>query len=73
MSIHEYFDRTYTEWSVRGFLNECKKEPFQVKLDTYLKSLENIARSDKGKRSEKAQLLIDRYKKASIKCFLFGM
>ncbi|CAG8691628.1 hypothetical protein RhiirA5_434819 [Rhizophagus irregularis] len=70
MSIHEYFDQTYTEWNIREFLNECNKEPFQQKIDTYLKSIENIVRSDKEKRSKKAQHLFDRYKKASKKCFL---
>ncbi|GBC22396.2 hypothetical protein GLOIN_2v1770754 [Rhizophagus irregularis DAOM 181602=DAOM 197198] len=67
MSIHEYFDQTYTEWNIREFLNECNKEPFQQKIDTYLKSIENIVRSDKEKRSKKAQHLFDRYKKAITK------
>ncbi|GES85283.1 hypothetical protein GLOIN_2v1783849 [Rhizophagus clarus] len=48
MSIHEYFDRTYTEWS-------------------------NIARSDKGKRGEKAQHLFDRYKKEVKNCFCWNV
>ncbi|CAG8701277.1 319_t:CDS:2, partial [Gigaspora rosea] len=64
MIVEEYFNKKHTEWNIIGFLNECDKEPFQLKLDLYLRSLENIASCAERKRKEKAQLLLDRYRKA---------
>ncbi|CAH1767977.1 4138_t:CDS:2, partial [Entrophospora sp. SA101] len=53
----------YSEWCITGFLNECEEEPFEIKIDLYIKSLEDIVKHEKGNRAEKAQTLIDRYKK----------
>ncbi|CAG8565207.1 8466_t:CDS:2 [Diversispora eburnea] len=61
--IHEYFTRDFTEWNIREFLEECDEEPFRVKIDIYVKSLQNIINSGEGKRLEKAQYLLDQYKK----------
>ncbi|CAG8673842.1 11856_t:CDS:1, partial [Gigaspora rosea] len=63
MHKHTYFNQTCTEWNIINFLNECNEKPFQLKIDLYLRSLENIINCEKGKRKEKAQLLLDRYKK----------
>ncbi|RGB28531.1 hypothetical protein C1646_767719 [Rhizophagus diaphanus] len=45
------------------------QEPFRLKIDTYLKSLELIMNSEQGKRCDKAKLLYDDYKKASKNLF----
>ncbi|CAG8826422.1 10215_t:CDS:2, partial [Dentiscutata erythropus] len=66
---HEYFNRKYSEWSITGFLNECNKEPFRLKIDDYLKSLQVVISNDQGKRREKAQQLYDKYKKATSSPF----
>ncbi|RGB24778.1 hypothetical protein C1646_485103 [Rhizophagus diaphanus] len=63
MSIHEYFNRKHTEWSITGFLNESKEEPFRVKIGLYLKSLETIYDYEHGKRQEMARFLLDKYRK----------
>ena len=62
---HEYFDRTYSEWNIIGFLNGCNVEPLRNKIGQYLTSLENIINTEKGKRRDKAQQLFNQYKKAS--------
>jgi hypothetical protein len=68
--IHEYFDSKSSDWNIIGFLKECTEESYQLKIGLYLKSLENIIKNEQGKRKEKAQLLYDKYKKAS-KIFFF--
>ncbi|RUO96337.1 hypothetical protein BC936DRAFT_142189 [Jimgerdemannia flammicorona] len=61
-----YFSRKFTEWDIIGFLNEKRQEgPLKQKLDSYIKSLKIIANTEQGRRQEKAQLLIDNYRKAS--------
>ena len=62
--MNKYFERKYSEWSLLGFLNEYSTEPFDKCIDEYLKGLE-IINSEKGKRQEKASLLLDRYRKVS--------
>ncbi|CAG8554028.1 17291_t:CDS:10 [Cetraspora pellucida] len=47
-----------------GFLSECDLEPFERKIDEYLKSLQKI-KAEKGIRQKKASQLLDRYQKAS--------
>ncbi|CAB4427491.1 unnamed protein product [Rhizophagus irregularis] len=59
---HKYFDRTYSEWSIIGFLNECTIEPLRNKIGQYLTSLENIINTEKGRRRDKAQQLYNQYK-----------
>ncbi|CAJ0826389.1 21943_t:CDS:10 [Entrophospora sp. SA101] len=44
---------------INGFLNECDLEPFDRKIDEYLKSLEKI-NNEKGMRQKKASQLLDR-------------
>ncbi|CAG8607048.1 5481_t:CDS:2, partial [Paraglomus occultum] len=56
--IHEYFNRKHTEWSITEYLNESNEEPFQLKIDVYLKSLANIIKSDHGKRRDRARDLL---------------
>ncbi|CAG8477785.1 11474_t:CDS:10 [Acaulospora morrowiae] len=61
--IHKYFSRKYSKWNIVGFLNECYIEPFNLKIDAYLKDLE-IINMERGKRQQKAHQLLDRYRKA---------
>lgn len=68
--IHEYFKRNYTDWNIIGFLEESDEETFDLKIDSYLKSLELITEGDQEGRAKKAQLLFDKYKKARKKFFL---
>ncbi|CAB4387417.1 unnamed protein product [Rhizophagus irregularis] len=63
--IHEYFDSKSTNWSILGFLEECDEEPFQKKIDKYIKDLEIIADYEQGKRQEQANLLLSRYREDS--------
>ncbi|CAB4375953.1 unnamed protein product [Rhizophagus irregularis] len=51
--------------SILDFLNKSTEKPFRLKIDTYLKSLELIMKSEYEKRCDKAKLLYDDYKKAS--------
>ena len=47
-------------------MNESGTEPFEKKIDAYIKSLKNIIDSaEQGKRNEKARMLLERYSKAS--------
>ncbi|CAG8516455.1 12343_t:CDS:10 [Dentiscutata heterogama] len=62
--IPKYFIRKYSNWNIVGFLNECDLEPFERKIDEYLKSLQKI-KAEKGMRQKKASQLLDRYQKAS--------
>ncbi|RIB03740.1 hypothetical protein C2G38_2254811, partial [Gigaspora rosea] len=62
MTTHKYFNQAYTEWNIINFLNQCNEEPFQLKIDLYLRSLENIINCGEGNRREKAQFLFDKYK-----------
>ena len=64
---NKYFGRKTSDWNILEFLKECEEEPFDLKIDCYIKSLENISnREGDNCRREKAQALLDRYKKASI-------
>ncbi|CAG8505045.1 15406_t:CDS:2 [Dentiscutata erythropus] len=61
--VHKYFKHKYSDWNIVGFLNNCDLEPFQRKIDAYIKSLEKI-NMEKGGRQRKARLLFGRYRKA---------
>ncbi|CAG8630259.1 8498_t:CDS:2, partial [Diversispora eburnea] len=54
--IHEYFNRSYNNWCITGFLNECNKGPFRKKIGIYLKDLEAINDHERGKKQKKAEL-----------------
>ncbi|CAG8516625.1 16529_t:CDS:2 [Dentiscutata heterogama] len=70
--IHGYFDRASKEWNIRDFLEECELEPFEQKIDCYVKSLQAIANSKNDDRSKTAQQLLDNFrKKASIRFWSF--
>ncbi|GBB97123.1 hypothetical protein RclHR1_02920008 [Rhizophagus clarus] len=63
--MSEYFNRKDPEsWTVVDFLNECDLEPFNRKIDFYVKSLETFTKSDQVSKRERAQMLLDRYKKS---------
>lgn len=63
--IHEYFDKKSADWNIMGFLDECTEKSYQLKINLYLKSLENIINNEQGSREKKAQLLYNKYKKVS--------
>ncbi len=62
--MHEYFNRTFSEWNIIDFLDACDQD-FSQKIGIYLKSLEDISDSNKGRRGERAKELLNRYKEAS--------
>src|SRR5688500_1615245 len=65
---HKYFDRKPDDWNITGFLNECEIELFRDKIGCYLTSLANIINAGKDEeRCKRANLLYDRYKKASTR------
>ncbi|CAG8641702.1 1503_t:CDS:2, partial [Paraglomus occultum] len=70
MSIHEYFERASSKWNVTDFLEECDLEPYHRKIESYISSLEIIADIEKGKRRDKARLLLNNYRKATTKLVL---
>jgi len=63
--MHEYFNRTFSEWNIIDFLDACDLQDFSQKIGIYLKSLEDISDSNKGRRGERAKELLNRYKEAS--------
>ncbi|CAJ0636176.1 13450_t:CDS:2 [Entrophospora sp. SA101] len=40
--VHEYFKSASEEWNIQDFLEQCDVEPFDQKIDCYIKSLEAI-------------------------------
>jgi len=66
--LHEYFKSNSSEWCITGFLNECKIEPFERKIDQYLRCLNTIADGEKDKRKERAEVLLRAYREASNPC-----
>ena len=52
---HEYFERKPEGWNIVDFLNRCGIEPYDAKIDRYIKSLKAIAdEQGEGERAEKA-------------------
>lgn len=47
-------------------------EPFDRKIDCYIKDLEDIANFETGGRRERAQILLDNYREASIEFFIIN-
>ncbi len=71
---HEYFERKPEGWNIVDFLNRCGIEPYDAKIDRYIKSLKAIAdEQGEGERAEKANLLLDEFKKASKISFKRGV
>ncbi|CAG8615431.1 8372_t:CDS:10 [Diversispora eburnea] len=67
----KYFERPCSEWNILGFLNKCEENQFndfEVNISYYLLCLEAISKEE-GSRSKKAQVLLDRYRKASTGFF----
>ena len=62
--VHKYFERKASDWNIRGFLDECEEKHFKRKIEVYCLSLENIIK--RNQEHDKAQLLLDRYKKESM-------
>jgi hypothetical protein len=64
----KYFDRAHTKWNIRDFLDNCALSSFDKATECYVSSLETIANTENGRRAKKAQDLLNRYKKVSLKC-----
>ncbi len=64
--IHEYFKRKPSEWDIVAFLNDCEKEPFETKIDEYVKSLEAIIKHKRCYEQGKARILLNNYREASM-------
>ncbi|KAF0500224.1 hypothetical protein F8M41_020317 [Gigaspora margarita] len=60
---HKYFERAYFQWNILEFLKECEVEPFGRKISYYIACLETIANNEEGCRRERAQYLLDKYRK----------
>ncbi|CAG8631192.1 11388_t:CDS:10, partial [Ambispora leptoticha] len=54
---YKYFNRRHAEWNILGFLNYCDVEPFDIKIDYYLKCLETMVNREQGNRQKKARSL----------------
>ncbi|CAG8552008.1 2325_t:CDS:2, partial [Funneliformis caledonium] len=65
IKIHKYFDQDPANWSILGFLNECELEPFEMKIDSYVKWLKKIVDCEQDIKKKSAQALLDNYHKAS--------
>lgn len=63
--LHKYFERKSTEWCLTGFLDACEVEPFERKIDQYLRCLTTIAEGEEGRRKERAEKLLLDYREAS--------
>ncbi|CAG8479967.1 8201_t:CDS:2, partial [Scutellospora calospora] len=50
------------KWNIVGFLSECKLTTIRSKIGLYLKCLETIINTEKGKRHKKAENLIKKYR-----------
>ena len=53
--IHKIFTGKCADWNILNFLEECGIEDFKEKVDTYITSLQTIADTQKGIRSERAR------------------
>lgn len=69
--IHKYFEKCSSKWNITDFLEECGLEPYHCKIEAYITSLEKISDTEKGTKSNKARLLLNNYREASI-CFFVG-
>ncbi|CAG8627063.1 9173_t:CDS:2, partial [Diversispora eburnea] len=65
--VHEYFNRDFSEWNIRDFLDFCNLQGFDQKIYAYLKSLELISDTYKGQKGERAKHLLNRYRQATTK------
>ncbi|CAG8615612.1 3360_t:CDS:10, partial [Acaulospora morrowiae] len=66
IKIHKYFDQDPAKWCILGFLNECELEPFEMKIDYYIKWLKKIVDCEQDIKKKCAQALLDKYQKALI-------
>ncbi|CAG8628449.1 996_t:CDS:10, partial [Diversispora eburnea] len=73
MFTHKYFDKKASEWNVLDFLDECEEERFDLMTNLYIKGLENIVNCERDYKRERAQMLLDNYKKASVEAFLLNV
>src|SRR5687767_2966826 len=69
--IHQYFKRKTSNWNILGFLAACNPKPFDRRTECYVLCLEAIVAHEKGCRHDKAQLLFNLYKQASMMIILF--
>ncbi|CAI2191283.1 2308_t:CDS:10 [Funneliformis geosporum] len=55
---HEYFKRDPDKWGIIGFLMECTEEPFERKIDKYVKELETIGVGGNGSVTKPARKFV---------------
>ncbi|CAG8804480.1 3232_t:CDS:2, partial [Cetraspora pellucida] len=48
---YKYFNRRHSEWNILGFLNFFDVEPFDIKIDYYLKCLETMVNREQGEKN----------------------
>ncbi|RUS19444.1 hypothetical protein BC937DRAFT_87458 [Endogone sp. FLAS-F59071] len=61
----DYFAHRFSKWDILEFLRECKLEPFERKIDLYVRRLEEISSQEKGNRQKRARELLARYRNGS--------
>ncbi|CAG8519357.1 7616_t:CDS:2, partial [Funneliformis caledonium] len=58
---YEYFEQKPSTWNIIEFLEQCNLEPFDKKVDRYIRCLRLIASGEQKKRKEMAEQLLSRY------------
>lgn len=51
MLVHRYFESSTSKLKIVNFLNVCKLEPFEQKMECYVRSLKNIANNEEDMNS----------------------
>jgi hypothetical protein len=64
---YKYFERKSSEWNITDFLDKCDLEPYEKKIDCYVKCLTTIAESEDGFKRDKARLLLSRFQEVNIR------
>ena len=60
-----HFLKDPSNWSIIDILEACDLEPFDIKIEAYIKSLENIGNQEQDTRQGRARELLESYRKAS--------
>jgi len=64
--IHVYFNRNFSKWDIKDFLDNCEVVNMSDKINIYIKSLEAIANTKEGQKCKKAEELLARYRKVNF-------
>ncbi|CAG8744165.1 4838_t:CDS:2, partial [Funneliformis caledonium] len=66
----QYFSCSSENWNIRDFLEECDLELFEQKIDCYIKSLKAFVNDKRVNRKDKAQKLLDNFRKKATSYLL---